>query len=164
MEVWSGFTCSFSSSISISTVPSSLSFILSICKWQRSEWKAFRILMYVPRYVPATWESIGNWNSCKMLLIFERTIIKVVRWRRGGRRSAQKIFVQGKILWKKIHASQVAPKNRLDWLKKDSCKTNVTEKKSSRSSLFPTSSKTFLMVRPLKDNKATFSQAVNFSQ
>ena len=49
----------------------------------------------------------------------------------GGRRSTQKIFVQGKILRKKIHASQVAQKNRLHWLKlkEDSGKTNVTEKK-----------------------------------
>ena len=60
---------------------------------------------------------------------------KVVRWGRGGRQSnTKKRFVQGKISWKKIHARQVALKNRL---------------------LF-----TFLMVRPLKDNKATFSQAV----
>ena len=53
-----------------------------------------------------------------MLLIYGRTISKVVKWGRGERRSAKKPFVQGKISWKKP------------------------------------------MVRPLKDSKATFSQAV----
>ena len=79
--------------------------------------------------VPTTRESIGDWNSCKMFLIYGRTIRKVARWGRGRRRSTKKLFVQGEISRKKV-----ALKNRL---------------------LF-----TFLMVRPLKDNKATFSPAV----
>ena len=80
-----------------------------------------------------------------MLLIFGWTISKVVRWGGGGgwgggvggRRSTQKTFVQGKILRKKIHASQVAQKNRLHWLKEDSGKTNVTEKKVHGARCFP---------------------------
>ena len=69
-----------------------------------------------------------------MLLIYGWTISKVVRWGGGGggwgrKAKYPKNILAGKILRKKIHASQVAQKNRLYWLKEDSGKTNVTEKR-----------------------------------
>ena len=67
-----------------------------------------------------------------MLLIYGWTISKVVRWGGGGGEEGQvpkKYSCKERSYEKKIHASQVAQKNRLHWLKEDSGKTNVTEKK-----------------------------------
>ena len=96
--------------------------------------------------------STAPWTACQWL----RNGPLENLWGGGGGRSTKKLFAQGKIKWKKIHARQLTLKIFMLWPKKIHTRNLIT-KKIPAARKFPTPTITFLMVRPL----VTFLLCIN---